>query len=153
MREIVLSKGKVAFVDDIDYPRLMKYKWYLSGYYAACRLPKSIFDNKIVSMHRFIMNVTDTIVEVDHINHNKLDNRKCNLRIATKSQNQANARIQSNNTSGFKGVYWHKKDKRWMVMCKGKYIGSFVDINMAALAYNKRALEIYGNYAFVNELI
>ncbi|WP_252233758.1 HNH endonuclease [Clostridium sp. ZS1] len=79
-------------------------------------------------MHRFIMNPPSNKL-IDHINGNKLDNRKCNLRIVNKSQNAMNSKKPKNNTSGVKGVYWDKRSKKWeasiQVNMKKKSLGYF----------------------------
>jgi len=107
-------------------------------------------------MHREIMDAPAGM-EVDHINGNGLDNRKCNLRLATSSQNKRNQRKQRRKTSSkYKGVYWHKRDKVWVVRIqaegKEKYIGSYKTEQEAALAYNEAALKYHGEYAKLNEV-
>lgn len=88
---------------------------------------------------------------IDHENGKKLDNRKGNLRAATQSQNLMNCRIKSNNTSGRKGVYWHKGAKRWLAQIKvggvHHYLGLHDTIDLAAAAYAKAAAELHGSFA------
>lgn len=95
--------------------------------------------------------------DVDHMNQIKNDNRWCNLRECTVSQNLANSKIPKNNTSGFKGVTWYKRDKKWkaQIMFRGKHIniGRYKEKNAAAMAYNDKALELFGEFAFLNEII
>lgn len=90
--------------------------------------------------------------EVDHKNGNGLDNRKCNLRIATSSQNKANTKIRRDNTSGFKGVIWHKASNKWMARVADKYLGLFRSKYEAAKAYNQKAKEMFGEFARLNEI-
>jgi len=94
--------------------------------------------------------------DIDHINQVKYDNRRVNLRACTRSQNAVNRGIQSNNTSGYKGVFWHNKNKKWRATInhKGKLfsLGCFDDIKEAAKAWNVKALEIYGEFAVLNEI-
>ena len=101
------------------------------------------------------MNVENNL-DVDHINHDGLDNRKENLRICTRSQNMMNQRVYKNNKSGYKGVYWHKANSYWVSQIrknkKSIYLGYFKDKTVAAKAYNKAALEIFGKYALLNEV-
>ena len=118
-KEIPLTQGKVALVDAEDYEELSKYKWHaikkknLSKYY-ACRYQRG--GPKTVFMHRMIM-TTPNGMQTDHINHNKLDNRKSNLRTVTSSQNGINRKgLQTNNKSGYTGIYWHQK--AWCVEIK-----------------------------------
>lgn len=106
-------------------------------------------------LHRAIMKAKPHEL-VDHINHDKLDNRKRNLRIATKAQNSQNSLICINNKSGYKGVSWHKVAKKWAVYItiKGKstYLGLFTDKKQAAMAYNISASEHFGEFAKLNEI-
>lgn len=93
---------------------------------------------------------------IDHINGIKSDNRWCNLRECTHSQNLANSGKRKTNTSGYKGVSWNTRDEIWMaaISHKGKLLnlGSFDDPHEAALTYNERANEIYGEFAYLNEV-
>lgn len=102
-------------------------------------------------IHRLILNVTDPNVVVDHINHNGLDNRKCNLRVCTNQQNICNCKVPKNNKSGIKGVYWAKDKNKWTVQVsinnKTKYIGRYSDFNEAVQARIKAEKEYYGEFA------
>lgn len=154
MRYIKLSKqGKnkglyKAIVDSELHYRLSKFRWCFSnGGYAARR-----DGNKTMQMHRFIMQPSDEM-EVDHINGHKLDNRRCNLRLATRTQNNANRRISSNNTSGYKGVSWNKKLNLWMVYVKldrKKFVKYAKTKEEAAVKYNQMASSLFGEYARLN---
>ena len=89
---------------------------------------------------------------IDHINHIKDDNRWTNLRDATSSQNQANQVNPKNNTSGYKGVSWHKSTKKWLAkigyMNKDIYIGIYTTPQEAAEAYKKKAIELFGEFSY-----
>ena len=89
--------------------------------------------------------------EIDHIDLNKLNNKIENLREATREQNQWNRKLQSNNSSGIKGVYWHKRDKSWRVQLrfnkKMNYIGSFKDLELAELVASEARSKYHGNFA------
>jgi hypothetical protein len=93
---------------------------------------------------------------VDHENQDGLDNRRANLRIATRSQNNANQRRRKDNTSGYKGVVWHKRERRWQaqIQVEGKclYLGGFDDPKDAAQAYNVAAFTHFGEFARLNEI-
>ena len=153
MKEITLTRGKSAIVDNNDYILLRQHKWYcsLKGY--AVR--NIIKDKKqtLVLMHRFILDTPEGM-ETDHINGNKLDNRKENLRICTTSQNQGNRKINKNSSLQLKGVYFHKKDKKFRATIHQKnnsiHLGSFETKEEAALAYNKAAKKYFGEFACLN---
>lgn len=161
MREIPVSKGHTAFVDDDDFDRINKYRWsYHGGGYAA----RGYHNNGkliTVKLHQEIMGKSQPGYEIDHINGHKLDNRKCNLRIVTHQQNVFNSKNKTRNapaehTSRYKGVYWRKARARWVayITLNGKrtYLGSFQSEQEAALAYNKAAEEKYGKFAKLNNL-
>lgn len=107
MKKIPLTQGKFAIVDDEDYKLLNKQSWYLSshGYAMTGKSPHQY-------MHR-IINKTPKGFLTDHINRDTLDNRKINLRVADKRINSINRGLQSNNTSGHKGISWSKQHKKW----------------------------------------
>lgn len=111
MKTIQLTRGKVAIVDDADFERLSQYKWrYASVGYAACYIEGSVSEY----MHRLITSPPHKM-EVDHINQDKLDNRRENLRVVTSGHNKLN-RSMASNTSGATGVYYYKNEgrqKRW----------------------------------------
>jgi hypothetical protein len=155
IKEILLTKGQVAIVDDEDYETLSKYKWLLSGGKYAQHFwwdkEEKVYKN--VMMHRLILNAPDDMY-VDHINGNKLDNRKSNLRLATKLQNNINVPKYKGKTSKYKGVSWNSKRKRWVsaitINRKQKHIGYFLNEGDAALAYNKYAKTFFGEFAQLN---
>jgi hypothetical protein len=154
MKEIPLTQGFVSIVDDADYEWLSMWKWYYSKGYAARQSKRALGRSKTLYMHREILHAPDG-VEVDHIRTGEtLDNRKENLRISTTAQNQFNRKLQINNTSGFKGVYWNKKNKVWEAQIKFNqrsiYIGRFDTAKKAALAYDEKASELFGKFARIN---
>lgn len=131
MAIISLTQGEFALVDDGDFDALSGKIFIITknGYVRTGRK----------YLHRIIMSAGKGVI-IDHINGNKLDNRKCNLRICTKSQNGMNRPKQVNNTSGYKGVTWDKTNNKWtaqiMVNQKSIKIGRFSNIIDAAKAYN-----------------
>lgn len=144
MREITLTTGQIALVDDEDFVFLSRHNWYhYFGGYA-----RRIDGGKLVLMHRFIMNAPDD-AEVDHINGNRLDNRRANLRIVTAAQNQWNRGRPANNTSGCKGVTKHKG--RWVARIQynglRKHLGAFVSLEEAYEVYCLAADLAHGEYA------
>ena len=151
---IPLTRDKFAIVDAEDYDRLNKYKWHaLKGqrnYYARNHRP-----NGTVLMHRVILNAPRGLV-VDHINHNGLDNRKRNLRLCTAAQNSQNRRPRTrpNKTSKYKGVTFDKNRNRFAAYIKHNkkayFLGRFKDETDAAKAYDKKAKELFGQFAYLN---
>lgn len=102
----------ITLVDNEFYDKCKEHCWNLHHQgYAETRI-----DKKVILLHNFILNKNNHEEETDHINRNRLDNRKYNLRIVTKSQNKTNAGIYSNNTSGVTGVSWDKSRNKWHVM-------------------------------------
>lgn len=131
MKKIPLNHGKYAIVDDEDYEELSKYRWRFdkNGYASRTVYLGGGKKNQKqigVYMHKLI-NKTPDGFHTDHINRNKLDNRKCNLRTTTCSQNLMNTKIPVNNTSGYKGVSWYKN--AWHAEIKANshryYLGRF----------------------------
>lgn len=156
MKSIPLTQGKIALVDDEDYEYLNQWKWqaYRSkNTWYAQRSYKINGRKKSVSMHRLLVSAKDDKL-VDHINGDGLDNRKSNLRICTLTENNHNRRINKDNHSGYKGVYWHARDKRYIAQIKvnGKQIilGRFRDAVDAAKAYDKGAIRHHGSFARLN---
>lgn len=143
MKEIVLSNGQVAIVDDEDFEKVNQRQWYKGtrGYAEAKANGKSVF------MHRLILDAP-VGMQVDHANQDKLDNRKCNIRLATASQNAAN-RNKRVDSSSYKGV--RKKRRKWRAEIdkggKTHYLGYFISAKKAALAYDMKARELYGEFA------
>lgn len=157
MKFIPLTRGLHAIVDDEDYDYLMQWKWCVSGYepywHAVRSLPRINKKTKAMKMHRQLMNVESNYF-IDHINHNTLDNRKCNLRICLKNENERNRKLQKNNSSGYKGVWYDKRDNKWRVSIqinkKRYHIGGFDDLIDAAKAYDEAAKIYHGKFAKLN---
>lgn len=161
MKEIPLTQGKVALVDDEDYEELSRYRWCFTmrkgartGYAVRC-LWKGGGRGTTVPMHRVIMKAQKG-QEVDHGDRSGLNNQKGNLRFVSRRQNIANKKKQSTNTSGYKGVHWKGEKKRWVasigVNGKRKHIGYYDTKEQAALAYNRAAQEHFGEFACLNEI-
>jgi len=149
---LIENNNKIkVLVDDEDYEELISYSWYLNNSgYASAKI-----GGKFVLMHRLIMKANPG-QEIDHINNNKLDNRKTNLHFCTRSQNLAKRNRPPHNSSGYKGVsYCCQTNKyRAYIQYKGKHIaiGRFLTAVEAAKAYNKKAVELYGEYSSINEV-
>ena len=151
---IPLSQDKVAIVDAEDYDRLNKYKWSFSGHERGSYGQRTeSYTRRQIMMHRVIMGAPGHLV-VDHINHNGLDNRKRNLRLCTQEQNIYNSLPRRNCSSKYKGVYLHKRSNRYhaAIGYKGKrfHLGTFKNEVDAAKAYDKKACELFGEFAYLN---
>jgi hypothetical protein len=159
--EIKLTKGKVALIDDIDAD-LAELKWQASathgGYYAVRHLARP---SKTLLLHRTILERmtgrTLTKTELtDHINGDKLDNRRTNLRIATPTQNLQNRGKTKQNKSGYKGVSWYRAMGKWraQITVNGKktYLGTFATPEEAYAAYAAAAAEkLHGEFANIGD--
>jgi hypothetical protein len=151
MKEIPLTQGKVALVDDDDYHNLVRHKWcahkHGNTYYAERMTPKK--PQHVIRMHRVVASIPENMV-TDHINGNGLDNRKGNIRVATPRLNCQNKHIRK--TSNYPGVCWHKRDKMWYAriwICgKSKGLGYFEREIDAALAYRSACIEVGQHVGF-----
>jgi hypothetical protein len=153
MKKIPLTQGKEALVDDDMYEYLTCWDWHYSTGYAKRGDVNSLGKSIIVRMHHFVLPLKDGLV-CDHINGNRLDNRRENLRLVTKSQNMRNQGLSKRSRSGFKGVNKHQKKWRAYICIDGKqkHLGVFLDKKQAALAYNEAAQKCWGIYARLNEI-
>ena len=149
MATIHLSQGSFTTVDEEWYDYLMQWKWsYCKGY--AIRRVKTEAGRKCIYMHRLVCGY-DGPLDVDHINGKSLDNRRANLRLATRSQNLSNQRNRPN-LCNYRGVV---KDKsKWgaqiTVNCKRIWLGTFDTPEKAALAFDQAAIAARGNFARLN---
>jgi len=157
MKKIKLTRGYHTMVDDDDYEFLKKYKWRVRidkwNAYAERTEPVN-GENVVMGMHRVLLLAVDSKTFVDHRNGNGLDNRSENLRICSMSQNQWNQKPRLGGSSKYKGVYWCKINRFWIATIKylGKSygLGYYRNEKKAAQAYDKRAIELFGEFAWTN---
>lgn len=165
VREIPLTKGMVALVNTERYDELNKISWRAGKngrtYYARGRITQSDGTIIRVEMHRIILSqmIGRPLADheyTDHVNGNGLDNRDENLRLSTFIQNMQNKRPELNKKSKYKGVAWHEKAGKWRayITCNKKviFLGFYAIEEQAARAYNKKALELFGEFAWLNEI-
>lgn len=153
-QKIPLSKGKFTIVDDADYKWLSQWKWSYSGNGYAIRSAKGKDgQRKYIYMHRQILDAPDGKY-VDHINHDTLDNRRFNLRVASPTESIRNTRPRKNGKSVFKGVTLVQN--RWQVSIQVGdekiTVGRYLTQREAAAAYNKAAKTYFGEFAVLNDI-
>lgn len=149
---VPLTQGKFAIIDVADAPRVLAHKWcavrHRTNWYAYRRA-----GSDRVALHRFILGEGCPEL-VDHIDGNGLNNRRANMRDATKSENASNSRLRQTNTSGFRGVSWHGDSRRWQaaITAGGQrcYLGLHDTPEQAAMAYDAEALNRLGPLARLN---
>ena len=146
------SNGQKFYFDLEDYDKIKDYCWYVDPYGYVTTIDRKI--NKRIRMHRIIMGVFDENIDVDHKNGSDTttDNRKYNLRIATRSQNNMNKSIMRTNTSGVTGVSWHKNYGKWRSYIKknGKQIdlGYYDDFDEAVKVRKEAEKFYFGKWSY-----
>lgn len=152
--EIKLTQGYFAIIDDEDYHLIKNHKWHvrispkIKIKYATATVQLGNQKFKIISMHRVLLGLTDPQICVDHIDHDGLNNRRINLRTCSKKQNNQHRRPSPNSASKYLGVTIG--GNKWQSTLAGKYLGRFKEEIDAAKAYDKAALEYYGEFAYLN---
>ena len=140
--------GRSFLFDSEDYPLIAAHKWSIedSGYI------HSMLGGRHIRLHNLLLGVPNMVV--DHINGDRTDNRRCNLRLCTNKENVRNARVASHNTTGYKGVSYNKRRKKYesRITVDGRqlFLGYFINPIEAALAYDRAALRYFGEYARPN---
>lgn len=160
MKIIWLTKGQFTLVDDEDFERLNKWKWYAhkgTSTFYACRRENVAYKKYVsISMHRYLLGLSDSKTMADHKDGNGLNNQRANLRGATRSQNAANSRNRKDGSSKYKGVSWTVRDKRWAANIDLNSVrislGYFINEADAAIAYNEAAIKYHGQFAKINLL-
>ena len=149
MKKINLTKEKYSLISDIDFKKINHYKWYAhwggNTFYAVRNFRMKNGKRKMIMMHRVIMKPPSN-KEIDHIDGDGLNNQRNNLRICSHKQNLRNQGIPKNNTSGFKGVVWDKRDRRWRAQIRVNYknirLGSF----KSKIEAHKEVVKAYKKY-------
>jgi len=155
--ELPLTKGQVALIDDDDFDEVAHLRWNAywdpraKTFYARRGETVAVGQQVTIRLHRFLLSAPKGVL-VDHINHDGLDNRRSNLRLATHQENCRNRRRRHDAGSGFKGVTPNKPG--WSAYLRidgqGIFLGYFRDPVEAAKAYDRAAIERYGAFAFTN---
>lgn len=158
MKEIKLTQGYVALVDDEDYEMANFFSWHImkrkTNMYAGAQACRTNGKNKMITLHSIILPNIQVGNEIDHIDGNGLNCQKSNLRIVTHIQNMQNKKHIYNKTSKYKGVCKAKGEKKYRCQIginkKVVYIGKFDNAKEAALAYNEMAKKHFGEHAALN---
>jgi len=154
MKEIPLTQGKVALVDDEDYEELSQHKW--CAHWGGCCFyaTRTVIENgvrRVVPMQRAILKGISKDVSIDHANRDGLDNQKKNLRACSAADNSHNQIKYRTNSTGYKGVTIHKKSDKFQAQIKinnhNVYLGLFADPIDAAFAYSVAAILLHGEFA------
>lgn len=143
--------GGYAIIDTIDKHLIEAYKFHTTK---RCSVDTTI-NGKKVKIHHLIMGKPNNGLVIDHINRNHLDNRRSNLRMITQKLNSVNT-VGAKRSSVYKGVSWNKERNKWISVIvsnrKTIHLGRYTDEIEAAKAYNAKALELWGEYAYLNDV-
>lgn len=150
---VKLTNGRTMLIDRADYDYVSQFTWRQNQNGYADRNEYISHENgrriqKMIVLHRYLMG--NPTQEVDHINGNRLDNRRANLRVCTRQENTMNRKKRKNCSSSYKGVFWHHGKQIWVAKVQGKQIGTFREEVDAATAYNIVAQQRYGEFARLN---
>ncbi len=144
----VFDANKNSFIVDKECVELLKERYWAINKRNEVVSKSNVIGN--IKLHRFLMNIENSKLVVDHINGDKKDNRLCNLRVVTTMQNSWNINPNSNNSSGRRGVYWNKSSKKWEVdiKCNGikHRLGKYKDLNEAIKVREDAEIKYYGEY-------
>jgi HNH endonuclease/AP2 domain len=156
MKQIPLTKGYVALVDDEDFEWLNQWKWHVSLTTTGVPYAKTGSRSPHPYMHRAVMRVKQREIEVDHIDGNTLNNCRTNLRFGTSQQNNFNVGPRGHNKTGYKGVRYDAKNKRYTSVIrinrKSIWLGSSDCPKTCARTYNQAAKVLFGEFCWLNEV-
>lgn len=156
---MTLTQGQTTIFDLADLPLLGQIRWWAQWmengrqFYATGKPRAADGSYRIMQMQRFLLQPIAGM-QADHINRNTLDNRRSNLRIVTRAENKRNSNLYRSNSSGFVGVYKASRSERWQASItidgKNTHLGMFLTAEEAALARDRKAIELYGAHARLN---
>jgi len=153
MQQIPLSKGHFATIDDDDYPLVSQFKWTYDNGYVVRKVTIAPKRYKKILLHRFLVNALPGQM-VDHADGNGLNNSRTNLRLCNGSQNNANRKVQQQRRSKYKGVRKSTHANTWFATIgyrnKSIFLGCFKTEEEAAVAYDQKKKELYGEFAHTN---
>lgn len=158
---VPLTQGKFAIIDIADVPLIENHTWCVVKRGRSLHAMRGVRPSQgrsyeSIYLHRAILDIKDTVIQVDHIDGNGLNNRRANLRPCSIEENVRNKRSRLNSSSEYVGVYWNKIMGIWgaQIACKNKttHLGFFKDAKIAAIAYDIEALKNYGEFARTNFL-
>lgn len=153
LKSIYVGNGKYMIVDEEDFEKLSQNSWSSYNYRGVWRC-QSVINKKTVKPHRIIMGVTDPKIQIDHIDGNPFNNSKRNLRLCSNAENNMNIPPRPNGTSKYKGVRVSSNGSKYLASImsnyKGIHIGTFKSEEDAARAYDAKARELFGEFAYLN---
>lgn len=156
MIQIKLTRGLHAAIDAEDYQLISLHKWRVNASRDGKLYASATINGKLTLMHRYLKGATDRKTQIDHIDNDGLNNRRNNLRVCNHSANNCNKGVIKSNTSGYKGVSWHKRSRKWEAYIakdsKKTTLGYFTEVKEAAKAYNGAALVFHGEFAKLNAI-
>ncbi len=159
MKEIKLTKGFSAQVDDEDYDRINQYKWYVKkdrNTYYAVRDSRKKGKRRYFSMHREILN-NPTGTLTDHKDRNGLNNQRSNIRVCTRLENNKNVHLRKDSTTGIKGVCFDKRSKRWCANIgfngRLRWLGYFNTPKDAEKVYDEANIRLFGDFSSPNRAL
>lgn len=154
-RTISLTQGQFALVDTADFDWLMQWKWYAAKTGSLYAQRATYNPRRVVKMHRLIVGLEHGDPrQVDHINHQTLDNRRSNLRICAQFQNARNRPLSRGNSSGYMGVSWNIGVRKYIANIRVNglliHLGCFADPIEAAMVRDEASLKHFGEFASLN---